>query len=78
MALLDPALGETPARKAAAHWEREAVLAMGIGMGELDAETELYLEQQLESALDLAEGVVWGDDYTYLFVLGQCAMPAGQ
>ncbi len=78
VALLDPALGETPAREAGAHWEREAVLAMGIGMGELDAETELYLEQQMESAWDLAEGVVWGDDYTYLFVLGKCAMPAGQ
>jgi hypothetical protein len=51
---------------------------MGLGMGELDVETELYIEMQTESAWDMAEGVVWGDDYNYLFILGQCAVPAGE
>ena len=78
VALLDPELGTGRAREASAHWEREAVLAMGMGMGELDAETELYLEQQTESAWDWAEGVVWGDDYTYLFILGECAAPPAE
>ena len=78
VALLDPALGETPALEAAGHWERQAVFDMGVGMGELDAETELYVEQQIDTAWDMAEGVVWGDDYNYLFILGQCAVPEGE
>lgn len=78
VALLDPALSEASARTATSHWEKQATLAMGLGMGELDVETELYIEMQTESAWDLAEGVVWGDDYTYLFVLGQCAAPPAQ
>lgn len=78
VALLDPALGEAPALEAAAHWERQAVLAMGMGMGELDAETELYIEQQIDTAWTMAEGVVWGDDYTFVAILGQCAVPASE
>jgi hypothetical protein len=78
VALLDPALSEASARTATSHWEKQATLAMGLGMGELDVETELYIEMQTESAWDLAEGVVWGDDYNYLFILGQCAVPAAE
>ena len=78
VALLDPALGETPAREAAAYWERQAVMAMGLGMGELDAETELAIEELIDAAWFMAEGVVCGDDYSYLLVLGQCAVPAGE
>ncbi|OYW82817.1 MAG: hypothetical protein B7Z22_13545 [Hyphomonas sp. 32-62-5] len=78
VALLDPALSQSSARTATSHWEKQATLAMGLGMGELDVETELYIEMQTESAWDMAEGVVWGDDYNYPFILGQCAVPAGE
>lgn len=78
VAKLDPALGEAAARKASAHWERQAVVEMGLGMGELDPETELYVELQTDKAWELVEGVVWGEDYAFVTILGQCAVPAGE
>ena len=77
-AKLDPAMTEAAAREASAHWERQAVLEMGLGMGELDPETELYIELQTDKAWELVEGVVWGEDYAFVSILGQCAMPAGE
>ncbi|KDA00550.1 hypothetical protein HPO_00935 [Hyphomonas polymorpha PS728] len=72
---LDPALSQAAARDASAQWERQAALKMGLGMGELDAETEVYIENQTETAWDLAEGVFWGEDYSLVAILGQCAAP---
>lgn len=78
MTRLDPALGEAAAQAAYAYWEKEAALKMGLGMGELDAETELFLEQRADTAWEIAEGVVWGEEYSFVSILGQCAVPAGQ
>ena len=72
---LDPGLSQAAARDASAQWERQAALKMGLGMGELDAETEVYIENQTETAWDLAEGVFWGEDYSLVAILGQCATP---
>lgn len=72
---LDPALSQAAARDASAQWERQAALKMGLGMSELDAETEVYIENQTETAWDLAEGVFWGEDYSLVAILGQCAAP---
>jgi hypothetical protein len=78
VAKLYPAMREAAAREASAHWEKQAVLEMGLGMGELDPETELYIELQTDKAWELVEGVVWGEDYAFVSILGQCAMPAGE
>ncbi|AXE63319.1 hypothetical protein BBF93_03125 [Hyphomonas sp. CACIAM 19H1] len=72
---LDPGLSQAAARDASAQWERQAALKMGLGMSELDAETEVYIENQTETAWDLAEGVFWGEDYSLVAILGQCATP---
>ncbi len=78
VARLGPAMREAAAREASAHWEKQAVLEMGLGMGEPDPETELYIELQTDKAWELAQGVVWGEDYAFVSILGQCALPAGQ
>lgn len=78
MVKLDPALSEAAAQEASAYWEKEAALKMGLGMGELDVETELYIEQRNDAAWDIAEGIVWGEDYSYASILGQCAVPAAE
>lgn len=75
LAKLDPALSQAAAREASAQWERQAALKAGIGMGELDPVAEAYLEDQIETAWDFAEGVFWGEDYSLVAILGQCASP---
>lgn len=72
---LDPALSQAAARDASAQWERQAALKAGIGMGELDPEAEAYIEDQIATAWDFAEGVFWAEDYSLVSILGQCATP---
>jgi len=50
MVKLAPPLAESAGREAFTYWEGQAALKMGLGMAELDAETELYIELQTDKA----------------------------
>lgn len=78
VARLGPAMREAAAREASAHREKQAELETGLAMGALGPETEHSIELQTDKAWELVDGVVRGEDYAFVTILGRCALPAGQ
>lgn len=73
-AKLDPALTKPRALEASAYWETQAT--RHLGMATLDPETEAYIDRQVNMAWGFGEGVVMGENYTLVGILGSCAVPA--